>query len=54
MSQAQLKCELESLSQQIFQIDLQRLETVEVELQKQIVQKEIDLELEKAQGKGRR
>ena len=65
VSLAQLKHELDSLSQQIFQIDLKiqqfrqqnntqhisNLEAAKKEIQKQIVQKQIDLERQQAQNK---
>ena len=65
VSQAQLKRDLDSLSKQIFDIDLpiQRqqasgntqtianLEAAKVEIQKEIVAKQIELELKQAQNK---
>ena len=62
---AQLKCEIDSLSQQIFQIDLKiqqfrqqnntqhisNLEAAKKELQQQILQKQIALEWQQAQNK---
>ena len=64
-SQAELKCRLDSLSKQIFEIDLKiqsfrtqgkvdtvrDLEAAKLELQKQIVSLQIDLELAKAKAK---